>query len=378
MQNTSTAFVEFSQVGKSYDGHFKAVENFNLRVAAGEFVTLLGPSGCGKTTCLKMLAGFEHPSEGEIFLKGQPVANIAAHKRNIGVVFQNYALFPHMTVGSNLAFPLQARGLSRSEVEAQVKRALGMVQLQEFADRYPSQMSGGQQQRAAIARSLVFEPDMVLMDEPLGALDRRLREEMQYEIRRLQQRLEVTMVYVTHDQGEAMAMSDRVAVMSGGQIQQIATPEELYEEPERTFVANFIGENNLLDGMVVELDHGSDICQVEISDGVGGTARVGAFPVAVDGTGQPTCLAIRPERIAVNPDPSAYPNLFDARVDDMIFMGDHLRLHVALFDKLQMVVKIQNIVGHGAVLPGDRVKLGWLLTDCRALDPVQSSVKNFH
>ena len=366
MKSTADAFVEFARVGKSYDGHTLAVEDFSLRIPQGEFVTLLGPSGCGKTTCLKMLAGFEHPTAGEIFLKGQPVGQIKAHKRNIGVVFQQYALFPHMTVAENLAFPLQARRVPARQVAASVARALDMVQLSDFADRLPGQMSGGQQQRAAIARALVFEPDIVLMDEPLGALDRRLREEMQYEIRRLQQRLGVTMLYVTHDQGEAMAMSDRVAVMSEGRIQQIASPEVLYEEPERVFVATFIGENNLLDGRVVEWDAAS--CRVDVGDGAGEPAIVQAFPVAVDGADQPTKLAIRPERVALNPEPGSYSNVFDARVLDMIFMGDHLRLHTEVLGRAPFIVKIPNIVGHGAVLPGDTVQLGWLVTDCRALD----------
>ena len=366
MKPTAESFVEFSGVGKSYDGQSFAVEDFDLRVLQGEFVTLLGPSGCGKTTCLKMLAGFEHPTVGEIFLKGRPVAQIQAHKRNIGVVFQHYALFPHMTVAKNLAFPLQARRASAQQIAASVARALDMVQLGGFADRLPGQLSGGQQQRAAIARALVFEPELVLMDEPLGALDRRLREEMQYEIRRLQQRLDVTMIYVTHDQGEAMAMSDRVAVMTDGRIQQIASPEALYEEPERVFVANFIGENNVLDGQVVECDGAT--CRVSVGSGDGGAAIVRAFSVAVDGDHQRTSLAIRPERVALNPPPGLYSNVFDAKVLDMIFMGDHLRLHTELLGHSPFIVKIPNIVGHGAVLPGDTVRLGWLTTDCRALD----------
>jgi len=370
LTSNADAFVEFSHVGKSYDGQTLAVEDFSLRIPRGEFVTLLGPSGCGKTTCLKMLAGFEHPTAGEIFLKGRPVGQIKAHKRNIGLVFQGYALFPHMTVAENLAFPLQARRVPAQEIAASVARALDMVQLEGFADRLPGQMSGGQQQRAAIARALVFEPDIVLMDEPLGALDRRLREEMQYEIRRLQQRLGVTMLYVTHDQVEAMAMSDRVAVMNEGRVQQIASPEVLYEEPERVFVATFIGENNLLDGRVVEWTASS--CKVDVGNGAETEAIVRAFPVAVDGAGQPTKLAIRPERIALNPEPGRYSNVFDARVTDMIFMGDHLRLHTELLGRSPFIVKIPNIVGHGAVLPGDTVRLGWLVTDCRALDAAGS------
>ena len=357
-----TAFVEFREVDKSYDGHTLTVQDFNLEVARGEFVTLLGPSGSGKSTCLKMLAGFEDPDRGEIWLNGRPVASVKPHKRNIGLVFQHYALFPHMTIAENLAFPLQTRRLPRHEVEAGVERALDMIQLQGFESRRPGQLSGGQQQRVAIARALVFEPDLVLMDEPLGALDRRLREEMQYEIRRLQQRLGVTMIYVTHDQGEAMVLSDRVAVMDEGRIQQIAGPEALYEEPECRFVAGFIGENNLLDGQMEDWNQGG--CRAKVGDRV-----VEAYPVAVGPDDTRCTLAIRPERVALNPKPGSYRNTFEARVLDVIFVGDALRLHAALLGSEQFVVKIPNIVGHGAVLPGDTVTLGWLATDCRALDP---------
>lgn len=360
--NNASAFVEFRGVSKTYDGATLSVEDFNLSVAKGEFVTLLGPSGCGKTTCLKMLAGFEEPTGGEIFLDGRPVGRVKAHKRNIGVVFQQYALFPHMTIAENLAFPLEARGVSKDAVATGVKRALDMVQLGQFADRRPGQMSGGQQQRAAIARALVFEPDLVLMDEPLGALDRRLREDMQYEIRRLQQRLEVTMIYVTHDQGEAMVLSDRVAVMNEGKVQQVAPPEVLYDEPTSLFVANFIGENNRLDGQLVEW--GADLCQARVHDG----EIVQAFPVAVQEGDVHTSLTIRPERVELNPRPGSVANIFDAVVRDVIFLGDHLRIHAELLGNAHFIVKIRNIVGQGAVLPGDSIRLGWLATDCRALD----------
>lgn len=359
---SDTAFVEFREVDKSYDGRTLTVQDFNLEVARGEFVTLLGPSGSGKSTCLKMLAGFEHPDRGEIWLNGRPVASVKPHKRNIGLVFQHYALFPHMTIAENLAFPLHTRRLPKHEVEAGVERALDMIQLQGFEARRPGQLSGGQQQRVAIARALVFEPDLVLMDEPLGALDRRLREEMQYEIRRLQQRLGVTMLYVTHDQGEAMVLSDRVAVMDEGRIQQIAGPEALYEEPECRFVAGFIGENNLLDGQMENWSEGG--CRAKVGDQV-----VEAYPVAVGPDATHCTLAIRPERVALNPQPGSYRNTFEARVLDVIFVGDALRLHAELLGSEQFVVKIPNIVGHGAVLPGDTVTLGWLATDCRALDP---------
>ena len=339
MKSAADAFVEFARVGKSYDGHTLAVEDFSLRIPQGEFVTLLGPSGCGKTTCLKMLAGFEHPTAGEIFLKGQPVGQIRAHKRNIGVVFQQYALFPHMTVAENLAFPLQARRVPAQQVAASVARALDMVQLSDFADRLPGQMSGGQQQRAAIARALVFEPDIVLMDEPLGALDRRLREEMQYEIRRLQQRLGVTMLYVTHDQGEAMAMSDRVAVMSEGRIQQIASPEVLYEEPERVFVATFIGENNLLDGRVVEWDAASCRVRRRRRRGRAGHRSGLSRSRSTAPTSRPSSPFAR-NASRSTPAPGRYSNVFDARVLDMIFMGDHLRLHTEVLGRAPFIVKI--------------------------------------
>ena len=355
------AFVEFSEVSKSYDGETLSVIDFSLSVDRGEFVTLLGPSGSGKTTCLKMLAGFEEPSGGEIWLNGRPVNQVKPWKRNIGVVFQHYALFPHMTIAENLAFPLQARRVARDEIETSVLRALDMVQLQDFAGRRPAQLSGGQQQRVAIARALVFEPDLILMDEPLGALDRRLREEMQYEIRNLQQRLEVTMIYVTHDQGEAMVLSDRVAVMDQGRICQVASPEALYEEPQRLFVANFIGENNQVEGRIV--DWNPDECRVDVAGEI-----VRAFPVAVNDNDTRTSLTIRPERVALNPAPDLYPNCFEAEVEDIIFMGDYLRIHATLLGQAQFIVKIPNIIGHGAVLPGDTVTLGWLVTDCRALD----------
>lgn len=261
MNPNDDAYVEFERVCKSYDGQTMVVHNVDLRVRKGEFLTLLGPSGSGKTTCLMMLAGFEVPTSGAIRIDGRSVHALPPRKRGIGMVFQNYALFPHMTVSGNLAFPLEVRGFNREECRERVARALRLVRLSGMEDRRPGQLSGGQQQRVAIARALVFEPDLVLMDEPLGALDRRLREEMQYEIRRIHKSLGVTMVYVTHDQQEAMVLSDRIAVLRGGDIEQIAEPEALYEEPKRSFVARFIGENNRLHGWVRKVE--DDICEVE-------------------------------------------------------------------------------------------------------------------
>ena len=354
--------VEYRSVQKSYDGRTLVVEDLNLSVRRGEFLTLLGPSGSGKTTCLMMLAGFEQTTAGTILVDGVSVEALPPDKREIGMVFQNYALFPHMTVGGNLSFPLEVRRMPPPERAERVQRALKLVQLEGFEDRRPGQLSGGQQQRVAIARALVFEPDLVLMDEPLGALDRRLREEMQFEIRRIQRELGVTVIYVTHDQQEAMVMSDRVAVFRDGRIEQIASPETLYEEPERAFVAHFIGENNLVAGTVVGSD--GDICSVEAEGGV-----VNAFDVQGSAPGDEVLLAIRPERLGVAAGAGQYANELVADVADVVFIGDHLRVRLKVGGRDDLIAKIPNIVGHGRVLPGDTVRIGWATLDCRALPP---------
>ncbi|MBE9554440.1 MAG: ABC transporter ATP-binding protein, partial [Proteobacteria bacterium] len=254
MTDSNELIVRFIDVQKSYDGEILVVKNLNLDIARGEFLTMLGPSGSGKTTCLMMLAGFEPATNGDITLNGKPINNVPPHKRGIGMVFQNYALFPHMTVAENLAFPLEVRRMSKDEIESRVTRALEMVRLPEMAGRRPGQLSGGQQQRVAVARALVFDPDLVLMDEPLGALDKNLREEMQYEIKHIHESLGVSVVYVTHDQSEALTMSNRIAVFDDGIVQQLSTPDALYERPENAFVAQFIGENNRLMGTVKEVN----------------------------------------------------------------------------------------------------------------------------
>ncbi len=354
--------VEFDGVTKSYDQRTRAVDDLDLTIRRGEFLTLLGPSGSGKTTCLMMLAGFEAPTAGAIRIDGRRINDVPPRRRGIGMVFQNYALFPHMTVGGNLAFPLEVRGLDPDARRERVARALELVRLEGFADRRPGQLSGGQQQRVAIARALVFEPELVLMDEPLGALDRRLRAELQYEIRRIHADLGVTVLYVTHDQNEAMVMSDRVAVFRDGRIEQAASPEALYEEPDRSFVARFIGENNRLSGRVAAVHN--DICDVEV-----GGRLVRAFRVAPCGPGDRATLSIRPERVAIAPTPGLYTNEFDARVEDITFLGDHLRLRLDVCGRSDFIVKIPNMVGHGAVIEGDRVRVGWTPTDCRVLDP---------
>ncbi len=359
--SNDTAFVRFKDVQKTYDGQILVVKSLNLDIARGEFLTMLGPSGSGKTTCLMMLAGFETATHGEIFLDGQPINNVPPYRRDIGMVFQNYALFPHMTVGENLAFPLRVRNIAKAEVDERVKRALDMVQLGRFANRRPGQMSGGQQQRVALARALVFEPKLVLMDEPLGALDKQLRENMQYEIKHLHERLGLTVVYVTHDQGEALTMSDRVAVFNEGRIQQLAEPAQLYEHPDNAFVAQFIGENNRLLGKVNRVD--GRRCEVDV-----GGAVIQATAVNIAGPGSGTTLSLRPERVALGEPVDGYPNSFPGRIEELIYLGDHIRTRVSLLGHDDFVVKVPNRGNHAVLRPGDPVTVAWHAEDCRALD----------
>ena len=359
----SEKFVQFINVQKSYDGVTLVVKDFNIDMAAGEFITMLGPSGSGKTTCLMMLAGFEMATHGEIILDGQSINNVAPHKRNIGMVFQNYALFPHMSVEENLAFPLQVRRIPKSEIADRVKKALNMVRLDGFGQRRPAQLSGGQQQRVAVARALVFEPKLVLMDEPLGALDKNLREEMQYEIKHIHESLGVTMLYVTHDQTEALTMSDRIAVFEDGIVQQLASPNVLYEEPENAFVAGFIGENNRLMGRVTEIN--GDTCSVEL-DGGGGIVQ--ALKINVDKVGDQTTLSLRPERVVINSQGENCVNCCDARVDELIYHGDHIRTRVTVSGHSDFIIKVPNANIHEHLKKGETVRIGWAVEDVRALD----------
>jgi putative spermidine/putrescine transport system ATP-binding protein len=282
------------------------------------------------------------------------------------MVFQNYALFPHMTVNENLAFPLQVRKFQKSDIEDRVKKVLEMVQLGAFGSRRPMQLSGGQQQRVAVARALVFEPKLVLMDEPLGALDKQLREQMQYEIKHIHENLEVTVVYVTHDQSEALTMSNRIAVFDDGEIQQLAAPDILYEAPENAFVAQFIGENNTLFGKVIEDD--GEICTVNLESG----ETLKALAVNIEGVGSETMISLRPERVVVNPD-SDYPNSLTAIVEELIYLGDHIRSRMNVCGHDDFIVKIPNSAQHAQLKPGETVQVGWLAEDSRALDvPVSS------
>ena len=352
----SGGFVAFSDVEKSYDGRTLVVKRLNLSVARGEFLTLLGPSGSGKTTILNMLAGFERPTRGTISLDGRPVDRLPPYERNIGMVFQNYALFPHMTAAENVAFPLSVRNIGKADIASRVSNALDMVRLGPFADRKPARLSGGQQQRIALARALVFEPSLVLMDEPLGALDKKLREHMQLEIKRLHVVLGVTVIYVTHDQSEALAMSNRVAVFNNGGIAQLGSPDDLYARPQSAFVADFIGENNTLHGIAATVSDGR--CKVRL-DG-GGEIQASSIG-AVEGA---ACqVVVRPERLRLAADSGTGENLFQATIAGRLYLGDHLRLLAKLPNGQVLTVKIESDAGPG---DGEAVTISCSPADCRA------------
>ncbi|PZQ50679.1 MAG: polyamine ABC transporter ATP-binding protein [Rhodovulum sulfidophilum] len=343
--------VRVEAITKTY-GTFRAVDDVSLTAGAGEFLAMLGPSGSGKTTVLMSIAGFETPSFGEIVIGGQRVTDLAPNRRDIGVVFQNYALFPHMSVRENIAFPLRRRGVGRIEMAERVEAALRLVRLEEHGDKVPTALSGGQQQRVAIARATVFRPRLLLMDEPLGALDRRLREDMQFEIKELQRRLGVTIIYVTHDQEEAVMMADRIAVMRGGRIEQIGRADDLYDRPANAFVADFIGQTNLIPGRVAET--GPDATLVEIEGGQR-LAIARPTPVAPE-AGAAVQVAIRPERLAVAaPDGPALAGT----VRDSFYSGGTRLLVVEIAPDLAVKARVPIDPALPAPEPGDPIRLGW-------------------
>ncbi|WP_137391846.1 ABC transporter ATP-binding protein [Rhodoligotrophos defluvii] len=352
--------VRFTGVEKTYDGITLVIQDLNLDVQKGEFLTLLGPSGSGKTTALMMLAGFELPTRGTISIAGEDITRVPPYKRGIGVVFQNYALFPHMTVAENLAFPLSVRGIGQRERTERVANALDMVRLSDLGGRMPQQLSGGQQQRIALARALIFEPKLVLMDEPLGALDKQLREHMQYEIKSLHDRLGVTVIYVTHDQGEALTMSDRVAVFNEGRIQQIASPREIYERPISAFVAQFIGENNKIDATLDSVQSGRGVAVTRAGH------RIICDPAPGLARGDHVLVSIRPEAIFLADQDAGFDNEMDATVTGVIYHGDHVRLQLDAANGQELVVKAPVRHAQGTTL-GMKVRLGWNARDARAL-----------
>ncbi|WP_432696638.1 ABC transporter ATP-binding protein [Marinobacterium sp. YM272] len=355
-------YVRFINVKKSYDQKNLVVKNFNLDIRKGEFVTLLGPSGSGKTTCLMMLAGFEDVTSGAIEINGKSVQDVAPYHRNIGMVFQHYALFPHMTIAENLAYPLKVRKLPAAEVKQKVKDALALVELDAFGKRYPGQLSGGQKQRVALARSLIFEPSIVLMDEPLGALDKNLREHMQYEIKRLHEQLGFTAIYVTHDQTEALTMSDRIAVFNDGVVQQCSHPSALYETPANSFVADFIGENNHIHGTVEECNEQTATISLSRGD------RVTALNINCPPQGEPCILSVRPENLFIAEPGREFDNVISAEFITRLYVGDAIRYFFKMSDGAELMVKMLNDQDAPVIEPGSQTRLTWATDRGLALD----------
>ncbi|RMF36601.1 MAG: ABC transporter ATP-binding protein [Chloroflexi bacterium] len=345
--------VELEEVSKHF-GPVVAVDQVSLAIRDGEFFSLLGPSGCGKTTTLRLIAGFEIPTEGTVYIEGKPQGETPPYRRPVNTVFQNYALFPHMTVYQNVAFGLEMRKVPKQEIRRRVLEALEMVQLPGMEDRRPNQLSGGQQQRVALARALVNRPKVLLLDEPLGALDLKLRKAMQLELKALQHRVGITFIYVTHDQEEALTMSDRIAVMNEGRVLQVGTPQEIYERPANRFVADFIGETNFLSGWVQEATGGQVVVLVDAQ-----------LPVRVPDVEMVTMdqwvtVAIRPEKIALHAEPPG-PEAIAGQVEEVIYVGTDTRYQVRLTSETVVAVRQQNVqVGEGVVFPvGSRVYLSW-------------------
>jgi len=358
----SDAFLRFIAVKKTYDRQSLVVKDFNLDVTKGEFITLLGPSGSGKTTCLMMLAGFEDVTSGEILINGRSVTDIAPYHRNIGMVFQQYALFPHMTIRENLAYPLKLRKQSHADIHAKVNEYLKLIELDDFGGRYPAQLSGGQRQRVALARALIFAPDIVLMDEPLGALDKKLREQMQFEIKRLHEQLGFTVIYVTHDQTEALTMSDRIAVFSHGEVQQCDAPHVLYEHPANLFVADFIGESNKLEGVVESVM--PQQVRVHLANG----STIHARRVTASTVGQMTIVSIRPEKLTFMDLPGDAANRIPARFITRHYVGEYIRYHFRSTCGTELVVKNLNDSSAPRFTFGQEVLLSWLPEHGHALD----------
>jgi putative spermidine/putrescine transport system ATP-binding protein len=358
----SDAILELRDVRRTY-GNVNAVDGVSIKLAAGEFLSFLGPSGSGKTTTLSMIAGLAEPSSGEILLRGRRLNPLPSFRRNIGVVFQNYALFPHMSAEKNIAFPLEMRGVPRAEIERRVAKVLSLVGLASHGSRLPSQLSGGQQQRVALARAIVFEPPLLLMDEPLGALDKKLREQMQLEIKQLHRDLMISIIYVTHDQEEALTMSNRIAVFNNGKIEQVGTPSDLYEHPKTRFVANFIGETNLFSGAVSELSDGW--CQIDCS-GLSLRARSSGGIAK----GQKVSVAVRPERTLLRGPgeaPAAAENRITGTISETVYLG-RSRKYVVSAAGTQVTVVQQIGSGRERLFSiGDAVEVHWQIQDATAV-----------
>src|SRR5262245_2968818 len=363
------AALELLRVSKTF-GPVIAVDGVSLTVAPGEFLTLLGPSGSGKTTTLMMIAGFESATAGEIMLDGRPLTRVPPYRRNLGMVFQHYALFPHMTVYDNVAFPLRTRGATRTETNQRVAEALDRVHLPGYGARFPAQLSGGQQQRVALARALAYRPPVLLMDEPLGALDKKLREQMQLEIKHIQRELQLTVIYVTHDQEEALTMSDRIVVMRHGRVVQLGPPEDLYERPIDRFVADFIGQSNFLEVTVRSVQDG--IATAVTDDGLHVSLAVG--DARAEGTR--VTLALRPERVRLAPaggsirtpapsDPDGY-RWWDGVIEEVVYIGATWKYQIRVRGQA-LVAQRQAGADAPGLRAGERVDVGWSMADLRVV-----------
>jgi len=350
---TQVPVIELDNVRKSF-GDFVAVDNANFHVAHGEFFSVLGPSGCGKTTILKMIAGFEQPTAGRVLLDGTDVSDVPPHKRNVNTVFQQYALFPHMSVFDNVAFGPRSKKVDETKVKADVMEMLEVVRLSQFAARKPSQLSGGQQQRVALARALVNYPSALLLDEPLAALDLKLREAMQIELKRIQREVGISFIFVTHDQGEALTMSDRIVVMSEGVVEQIATPEEIYRRPASLFVAGFIGSSNLLPGTVSEIRPGEVVVKLAVG------ATVSVFDTAPGvRVNERVSVMLRPERLVPVAQASTDVAGLDCTLTDLVYQGATARLIVRLSDDTEMAALTDADRLQPWMRPGTRLRLEW-------------------
>jgi spermidine/putrescine transport system ATP-binding protein len=348
----NNSIIDLCHVSKSYDDT-PVVKDLNLTVQSGEFLTLLGPSGCGKTTTLRMIAGFEAATEGEILLKGLNVSDYEPFDREVNTVFQNYALFPHMSVYENIAFGLQMKHVSKKEIRNRVSDMLNLIQLEGYESRSPAQLSGGQRQRVAIARALVNEPSVLLLDEPLGALDLKLRKQMQLELKRLQKKLAITFVYVTHDQEEALTMSDRIAIMNEGVLEQLGTPAEIYEKPQTKFVAGFIGESNIFEAQIAGVEN--NLISMMMESGFCTAARL-AQRDKDKRPGEMVHLSIRPERLILSPKPLAGFSL-PAMVREMTYVGNIIKAIAVLGNGQEIVCS--KLSGTDLPKPGQAVYAGW-------------------
>jgi putative spermidine/putrescine transport system ATP-binding protein len=350
-----SAGIDIIAVTKTYDGSTRAVDAVDMSIREGEFFSLLGPSGCGKTTTLRMIAGFETPTKGVIEVDGADVTHVPAHKRDIGMVFQNYALFPHRSVGENVAFGLRMRGMDRATIARKVVDALAQVELVGYEDRHPEQLSGGQQQRVALARAIVIEPRVLLCDEPLGALDKKLRQAMQFELKQLQRKLGLTMVFVTHDQEEALAMSDRIAVMNAGKVEQIGTPSDIYDQPGTRFVADFIGDTNLFRGEVIRDAGGKSVLQVDQALSI----ELAVQPKEIG----PLSIALRPEKISLARPPAPIGHGLDGIVESANFQGGSVLYRIETAGGRRLLAQQPNNGSHELFQPGAAVALRWKPSD---------------